>query len=371
MKIKSINKTNRFKEVPFQVIKDDRDNDENCIHEVFTPSGWSKVLNFGFIKNGPSKVIKSNENVLKCDYGHCLLIDRNNQKTVVRADQLDQEIDRIYSYNNKLIDFTLEDGSEDDFYDITIDDPHWWYTASFVSHNSIVMCNNAVTSWMGHGSGGRVGQDVLLVTFELNYIKTGMRCLGVLGRDIPMDQLTTKQNVVTERVEKLKQTYDGRIFISELPPESCSVDHLYALLDNLKKNEGWKPDVIIVDYMDLMVSRNKHYNNDMYERQRNVASELRGLAIQEKVVIYTATQTNRNPKDAQDGAVAGLDRVADSYAKQFSMDYIINIAQSTAERAMVPAIFRMTVNKNRNGPRDGTITCEINYNTMLAKEINS
>lgn len=236
---------------------------------------------------------------------------------------------------------------------------------------SIVMCNNAITSWMGHGSGGRIGQDVLLVTFELNFIKTGMRCLGVLGRDIPMDSLTAKRDVVTERVEKLKQTYDGRIFISELPPESCSVDHIYSLLDNLKKNEGWKPDVIIVDYMDLMVSRNKNYNNSMYERQRQVASELRGLAIQEKLVVFTATQTNRDPKDTQDGAVAGLDRVADSYAKQFSMDYIINIAQSAAERAMVPAIFRMTVNKNRNGPRDGTIACEINYNTMLAKEINT
>lgn len=236
---------------------------------------------------------------------------------------------------------------------------------------SILLCNNAITSWMGHGSGGRIGQDVLLVSFELNYIKTAMRCLGVMGKDVPIDSLSSNRDIVVDRVEKLKQTYDGKIFISELPPESCSVDHLYALLENLKKNEGWKPDVLIVDYMDLMVSRSKSYNDDMYERQRQVASELRSLAIKEKVVLFTATQNNRNAKDSQDGAVAGLDRVADSYAKTFSMDYIIDIAQSAGERAVVPAILRVSVVKNRNGPKGDTITCEINYNTMLAKEINS
>jgi replicative DNA helicase len=236
---------------------------------------------------------------------------------------------------------------------------------------SIMLCNNAITSWMGPGQDGRIGQDVLLVTFELDYIKTAMRCLGALTKNIPLNTLVEQQHVVTQRIEEAKANYDGRIYISELPPESCTIDDIHSLIDNLKKTKGWTPNVVIVDYMDLMLSRNKKYNDDNYERQRSVASELRAFAKKEHVLVFTATQTNRNPKDAQDGAVIDLSRAADSYAKQFSMDYIIGIIQSAAERAMTPAQVRFTIAKNRNGPRNEIIPCQINYDTMYARELNT
>lgn len=236
---------------------------------------------------------------------------------------------------------------------------------------SIMLCNNAITSWMGHGSGGRLGQDVLLVTFELDWLKTARRCLGSLTKDIPLNTLIERQRDVTQKIEDAKANYDGKIYIAELPPETCTIDDLHALIDNLRKTKGWVPNVLIVDYMDLMLSRNKKYNDDNYERQRSVASELRALAKKENVLVFTATQTNRNPKDVQDGAVIDLSRAADSYAKQFSMDYIIGIMQSAAERAMTPAQVRFTIAKNRNGPRNEIIPCQINYDTMYVRELNT
>jgi len=237
---------------------------------------------------------------------------------------------------------------------------------------SILLCNNAITSWMGHGSGGRIGQDVLLVTFELDWLKTARRCLGALMKDIPLNTLIDRKNDVLHHIEGAKRNYDGRIYIAELPPETCSTNDIDALMDNLKKREGWKPDVLIVDYLDLMLSRNKSYNDDNYERQRSVASELRALAKKEdKMLVFTATQTNRSPKDVADGATVDMNRAADSYAKQFSMDYIIGVTQSLAERAMTPAQLRFNIAKNRNGPRNEVITCEINYDTMYARELNT
>lgn len=234
---------------------------------------------------------------------------------------------------------------------------------------SIVLCNNAITSWQGPGPGGRIGQDVLLVTFELDYIKTSMRCLGVLGEDIPMDKLISRQDEVSGKINSLKTTYDGKIFISELPPEQCSVDHLYHLLDNLRRSHGWHPDVVILDYLDLMVSRNKFANRDDYSRQKAVANEVRGFAKNENVLVYTATQTNRSAGST--GEAITLSDAAESYAKQFSMDYIVTINQTTEERESSPPRFRFFIAKNRNGPKHKTVTCEINYNTMKVREINT
>jgi len=233
---------------------------------------------------------------------------------------------------------------------------------------SLLLCNNTISSWKGAGSGGRIGQDVLLVTFELDYVKTAMRMMGIIAEDIPINDLIEHKDIVTSRIDQMKTTYDGRIFIAELPPEECSVDHLHTLLDNLRRTEGWKPDVVVIDYLDLMVSRNKRYNDDDYTRQKYVASEVRGFAKKEHVLVYTATQTNRKKDDNQ---VADLSSAAESYAKQFSMDYVVSVNQSQAELVAAPPRFRFFIAKNRNGPKGRTITCEVDYNTMRVKEINA
>jgi len=378
MKIRSIKPTNRLQEVPLSIIKDDLEENPDAIHHVLTPSGWTKVLDFAFMKRGPSKIFSLRADKFSCDPGHVLQIIRDGKLTAARADQIDCTNDVLVGFHCEHLrhgnyyspgGYYIDDGPEEDFYDITISDPHWYYTSGLVSHNSIVLCNNAITSWQGPGPGGRVGQDVLLVTFELDYIKTSMRCLGVLGEDIPMDKLVSRQDEITSKINSLKTTYDGKIFISELPPEQCSVDHLYHLLDNLRRSHGWHPDVVIIDYLDLMVSRNKYANRDDYSRQKAVANEVRGFAKNENVLVFTATQTNRSAGST--GEAITLKDAAESYAKQFSMDYIITINQTPEERESSPPRFRFFIAKNRNGPKHKTVTCEINYTTMKVREINT
>lgn len=244
------------------------------------------------------------------------------------------------------------------------------YMAGTNVGKSIVLCNNAVTSWMGVGPNGKVGQNVLLVTFELDAIKTAMRCLGVVSKDIPLGSIVDNSNIVTERIESLKRNYDGSILINQLPPEQCSVDDIHSIIDNLRKTKGWQPDVVILDYLDLMVSRSKKSNDDSYTRLKSVSSEIRGLAIQEKVLVFTATQTNRDSRDQGENVQLNLSRVSESYGKTFSVDYVVGIAQSPAERSMPIPQWQFQILKNRNGRRGDNITCEINYDTMLVKEIN-
>lgn len=244
------------------------------------------------------------------------------------------------------------------------------YMAGTNVGKSIVLCNNAITSMMGIGPNGRRGQNVLLVTFELDSIKTAMRCMGVAAKDIPINSIRDHSSIISERIENLKRNYEGSLLINQLPPEQCSVDDIYAMIDNLRKTKNWKPDVIILDYLDLMVSRGKVASDDAYGRLKSVSSEIRGLAINEQALVFTATQTNRDPRDQGENVQLNLNRVSDSYGKMFSADYVIGIAQSPAERNMPIPQWQFQILKNRNGPRNINITCEVHYDTMLVKEIN-
>jgi len=231
---------------------------------------------------------------------------------------------------------------------------------------SLVLCNNAITSLKGKNGDGEHGQDVLLITFELDAIKTAMRCLGVLMQDIPLKNIVDRKDYCTRIIDQTKRTYNKRFLIVEWAPDECSVSNIYALLDNLRRTDGWHPDVVILDYLDLMVSRNPAYNTDDYTRQKHVANEVRGLAKNENVLIFTATQTNRSAASGEE--VADMSKAAESFAKQFSMDYVVSLNQSQNERTATPPRLRMFIAKNRNGPKNETIDCTITYETMVVRE---
>ena len=363
MRIKTIKKTEEYKKIEFSVIKEEWEEGNRDLY-ILTPDNWTKVLNFGYVKSGPAKIVKTIYESLVCDPGHILKVNRSGIPIPLKADEI-SDTDKLYSYNDELVNFEVSDGDDiHDFYDITIADPHWYYTSDIVSHNSILLCNNAMSSLKGTGPGGTEGQDVLFVTFELDVYKTAMRCLAsAVG--IPTDQLILHQELAKRTVKSIQSTYNKRFYLYELPPDECSVNHIYALLANLKRTQGWKPDVVIIDYMDLMVSRQKEYNVDDYTRQKHVATEIRGLAKNENVLVFTATQTNRGGMDA---GIIDMNKAADSFAKQFALDYVISLNQSTDERTQDPAQLRFFVAKNRNGPKHETITCEINYKTMVVTE---
>lgn len=361
MKIKSITPTNKYSEIRFQEVIDDP-----VGKKVYTPSGFQPVLACEFMKRDKTVRIETVAGVLFCHREHRLLINRCGREIPMFAYGLDPISDKLIGYHNSLLDFSISDGPVDDLYDIELPDPHWWFTSGIVSHNSILLCNCAISSLKCANDDGTYGQDVLLITFELDSVKTALRCLATTC-GVPINQINEKQDYIRRVVEQMKKTYKKKLLIHDMPPDECSVNHIYALLDNLRRTEGWKPSVIILDYMDLMVSRNPAYNKDDYTRQKHVSNEIRGLAKNEDVLIFTATQTNRSGADGEE--VVDLTKASESFGKLFAMDYVISLNQSKSDRAQTPPRINFYIAKNRNGPKHESINCEINYDTMVVKEL--
>lgn len=235
---------------------------------------------------------------------------------------------------------------------------------------SILLCNNAITSLRGPGPDGKLGQNVLLVTFELSAKKTAARCLGSLT-GINLVDFKNHQDYIERNINSLSTNYNKQLLIKELPCDECSVTHIYNIVDTERRKSGWVPDVIILDYMDLMISRNPAYNKDDYTRQKQISTEIRGLAKNLNVLVFTATQTNRSgaKEDDKRPTLITMDSAAESFGKLFPMDYIISLNQSTSERNAEVSTLRFYIIKNRNGPRNEMVTCEIDYNNMQMREL--
>lgn len=234
---------------------------------------------------------------------------------------------------------------------------------------SIVLCNNAISSI-------KEGRNVLYLTLELSDLKSALRMMGALTGHNINKRFDTK-NEIMAIASRLKRSGDiGDLYIQEFPPDEISVDHIYALIDQLKRLHGWVPDVVIVDYLELMRGRRESDNRDDYARQKAVATQLRGVSQQENVFMISATQTNRSGNEAQ---TIDVTKMAESYGKAMPMDYLVSINQSQDEydmqfgednRPIGPAGGRMFIAKNRNGPKFLTIPVRIYAATnMRVKEV--
>lgn len=228
---------------------------------------------------------------------------------------------------------------------------------------SVMLSNNSVDQW-------KLGKNVLHITLEMSGMKTAMRCVGALT-SVNMKDFSNHEDMIKQAIIKQSATSGSSLCFWELPPDECSVDHIYSVLTNLKRTKGWKPDVIVIDYLELLVGRRKSDNDGGdYSRQKHVSNQIRGLAKNEDVIIYTATQTNRSGASGAEDKLTDLNQMAESFGKSMPMDYVISLNQTQDEHNASPPRIRMFVAKNRNGPKHNIIECTINYNNMQVRAIN-
>jgi replicative DNA helicase len=239
---------------------------------------------------------------------------------------------------------------------------------------SIMLINNAVANSMK-------GYKALVVTLELSSTKSAIRLLGAMTKKsvATKTERTKNQEDLIKTARHLKQSVNaGDIVIHELPPDEVSVDAIYALLDDLRRERGFIPDVICLDYLDLLISRRASDNDDQYGRQKAVSVQVRGLAKKTNTVVFSATQTNRGGNDTKDSKgekrMIGVSNIAESYGKSMAMDYLVSLNQTPEEYAQAHGKDGNTgsgvgpahafIAKNRNGPKGISVPIKINYLTM-------
>jgi hypothetical protein len=117
-------------------------------------------------------------------------------------------------------------------------------------------------------------------------------------------------------------------------------------MNDLKARKEFKTDVLIIDYVNLCASTRLSLNHSKsYEYIKAISEELRGLAVEQNVILWSATQLNRTGFADSD---PDLDDTADSFGLPMTADLMLIIVSSEEMASLGQIMFKQT-NKNRYG----------------------
>jgi len=138
------------------------------------------------------------------------------------------------------------------------------------------------------------GRNVLYISLEMSEEKIAERIdANLLNIDIKEVKHLGK-DLFLKKVNKIKKSTSGRLVIKDYPTSTAHVGHFRSLLHDLKTKQDFVPIAIMVDYINICTSSRLKYGNDSYTYIKAIAEELRGLASEFNVCLFTATQTNRD-----------------------------------------------------------------------------
>tara|TARA_R110000796_G_scaffold175080_4_gene292131 strand:- start:62 stop:1405 length:1344 start_codon:yes stop_codon:yes gene_type:complete len=183
----------------------------------------------------------------------------------------------------------------------------------------------------------KAGLNVIHYTLELNEAYVGLRYDAVMS-GIQAQELKYHIDEVKEIVGKLK----GKLIVKYYPTKGGTVNTLASHIEKCRM-QGFDPDLIIVDYADLLRGHGKEVRHEL----GNIYEDLRGLAGEQEIPCWTASQANRS---ALSEDIIGAEKIAESYSKIMTADLVISLSRKIEDKLANTG--RWHIIKNRFG-QDG------------------
>lgn len=189
----------------------------------------------------------------------------------------------------------------------------------------------------------RHGKNVLHYTFELTEQAVGIRYDSNLC-NIPSSDVVDHKKQVIEFYEKNDDL--GRLIIKEYPTGAASVTTIRNHIEKLALR-NFKPSLILIDYADIMRSTRQY--DSLRHELKLIYEELRNLAMDLRIPIWTASQANR---DSANSDIVGLENMSEAYGKAMVADLVVSLSRKATEKAT--GLGRIFIAKNRAG-KDGIL----------------
>ena len=163
--------------------------------------------------------------------------------------------------------------------------------------------------------------NVLYITLEMAEERIAERIDANLLNVTLDDLMMMPKDMFEKRMGKLKEKVKGKLIIKEYPTASANASHFRALLNDLEMKKNFKPDIILIDYLNICSSARikAGANVNSFTYVKAIAEELRGLAMERKVPIMSATQTTRSGFSNSD---PGLEDTSESFGLPATADFM-------------------------------------------------
>ena len=211
-------------------------------------------------------------------------------------------------------------------------------------------------------AGINVGKSLFLCDLAANYLKQGKQVLYITMEmaeeriaeridanlmNRPLDDLLfMSKEAYMKKIADIEAKFTGRLKIKEYPTATAHVGHFRHLLNELNLKQSFKPDAIFIDYLNICASARMKASTGLYELVKAIAEELRGLAVEFNVPVWSATQFNRQGFGNSD---PDLTNTSESFGLPATADFMFALINSDELAGMNQ--FLVKIMKNRYGDK--------------------
>lgn len=221
------------------------------------------------------------------------------------------------------------------------------------SGKSIMLGNTAST-------GVKEGLNVVVISLEMSEEVYATRSSAQLSR-IPMRELKNEKETLIKFCKDFRKNNGNTLIIKEFPNNTIKVSAIRNYLNELKKRKRFKPDLIIIDYLNLLVANNP--TGQTYTDIKSVTEEIRALSYLYNCPVISATQLGR---DAINQENPGIETTSESIGTAQTADVQIAVYSSEDDRSN--GMINIGIQKNRYGDNFGTKTLSIDWDTLHVEQ---
>jgi replicative DNA helicase len=214
-----------------------------------------------------------------------------------------------------------------------------------------------------------MGYNVMYVSCEMSEFRLAeridMNLLDLSDEDI---KGLSKEDFKA-RLDRAKKRMkgQGKLYFKEYPTSSVGVAHVRALLNEAKRS-GFVPDVLYVDYLNIMKSTRIKDRSNTYAYVKDIAEELRGLSVEFNIPIVTATQVNR---DGYDNSDIDMSNTSESMGLVHTLDLFLALIQTEDLASQNQILVKQLKNRYRDENQDRKFVVGMDKSRMRMYDVES
>jgi len=214
----------------------------------------------------------------------------------------------------------------------------------------------------------RMGHNVVFITAEMSARKV-LKRIGSNVLDISMmeyDEKSANRDFVKRKLERVSRGLlpPGKLFVKEFPTSQGTVLDIEAYLKDLEESQDHKVNVLVVDYINILANYRNPNTENTYMKIKQIAEDLRALAVKRDMLVISATQINRG---AWDSTEIKMENIAESAGLAHTADVMYAIIQDAMMHANRE--YWLKILKIRDGQGKGSrCRFEIDYDHMRITE---
>jgi len=228
--------------------------------------------------------------------------------------------------------------------------------------------------WLGNlaAQAVRSGHNVAILSLEMTdrkYVKrVGANLLGIpvsTYTEAAEDDQIIKKKLGSMAYDNLR--VPGHLMIKEFPTSQASVNDIERYLRKVEENKGIKFKVVIVDYINIMKNWRNPNSENTYMKIKQIAEDLRGMAMNNNWSIVTATQTKQGDFDASD---LSINSAAESSGLVATVDGMFGIIQDPIMYANKEYKLKILANRD-DGYKNAYKVFSVDYRYMrISEDVN-